>query len=83
MKVINSEDGYVEHRVDMFGECEKVIDILSNERVMEVAYIENKNKFIISEMCDEYFGIYLTADMADQLAELFSNISKHIKNEVK
>lgn len=73
-KLMEDED------INLFGECEKVIEILEKKRIVSV-YLDSEkpNSFRIAEKCDEWFGMELTAEMCRDLAELFTRIAERIE----
>lgn len=68
--------------INLFGECELVIKTLEEKRILSV-YLdcEKPNTFRIKEMCDEWFGMELTAEMCEDLAVLFTKIGNKIKGK--
>lgn len=80
MKLYNEEiNEYVDK--NMFGECEKTLNKLSEARVFDINSNNNGKSFFIGEMCDEYFAEDLTVDMCKDLVELFSKLAEHLKDE--
>lgn len=81
MEIIKSAEERKRRDRNLFGECEKVLDILKEERVFSIMYEEEDNHFSIYEQCDGYFGTDLTLEMCNDLAELFSKIAKKIEED--
>lgn len=81
MKIINNTEEWKRRDRNLFGECEKVLDILKEERIFAIMYAEEDKRFSIYEKCDGYFGTRLTLDMCNDLAELFSKIAKKIEED--
>lgn len=75
----SNQDGPESQNVNMFGDCEKTLELMADERVFDITYYKDDGKFGMREMCDEWFGMTLTAEMCEDLSELFSKIAEKIK----
>ena len=74
---VKDADEYVDK--NLFGDCEKTLEKLAENRVFNILYIEEKEVFSLYEMCDEYFGTNLTVEMCEDLSELFAKIASKLK----
>lgn len=77
MKIIKDTDKWIKEYVNMFGESEKVLEKLFDGRVFEITIFEDSNKIGIGEMCDEYFGEYLSSEELRDLAVIFNGLADY------
>lgn len=81
MKIYKTDSlgNFNSEQINMFGECERVLQVMEGERVFSIYYDEDKSDFIIYEKCDEYFGVTLTSEICRNLLELFSKIANKVE----
>lgn len=76
MKIYKKESD--EHEENLFGDCERVLETLSSERVFGIYYDESKKSFVMYEECDQFYGVELTAEICRDLSVLFAEIGNKI-----
>lgn len=78
MKLYNEDiNEYLD--VNIFGECEKSLNKLSEGRIFDIHSNDDGETFFIGEKCDEYFTKTLNVEICKDLSELFSKLANHLE----